>query len=301
MSSLRHLVEAQHRWPVAEGTNAWPNNTQFGLRRSKDDSRSEARGDLLRRTIETEVIPQLLLAHRAAMDEGLNLPQRATLSDAYPRASEIAELARLVVHQDASTALTYVDTVSARGVPLDAIFINLLAPTARLLGELWNEDICNFVDVTIGLSRLQQVLHELSAGSKAKKVGSAQALLVSLPGDQHGFGVFMLQELFRCAGWQVSGGVPVSNGDLIDLARVSPFDMIGLSVSCDTSPDDLFTLIRILRRNAKNRSCQILVGGRFFIEHPELVERVGADATATDGRLAVCQLSSFLDTKPVRC
>ena len=171
MSSLRHLVEAQHRWPVAEGTNAWPNNTQFGSRRSKDDSRSEARGDLLRRTIETEVIPHLLLAHRAAMDEGLNLPQRATLSDAYPRASEIAELARLVVHQDASTALTYVDTVSARGVPLDAIFINLLAPTARLLGELWNEDICSFVDVTIGLSRLQQVLHELSAGSKAKKAG----------------------------------------------------------------------------------------------------------------------------------
>jgi methanogenic corrinoid protein MtbC1 len=43
-----------------------------------------------------------------------------------------------------------------------------------------------------------------------------------------------------------------------------------------------------------------MVGGPLFIEHPELVAGVGADATAADGLQAVAQAQSLLTLLPTR-
>ena len=52
--------------------------------------------------------------------------------------------------------------------------------------------------------RLQQLLRELSAAFEAETLPRLRsAVLVTAPGDQHTFGVFILQEFFRRAGWDV--------------------------------------------------------------------------------------------------
>jgi hypothetical protein len=43
-----------------------------------------------------------------------------------------------------------------------------------------------------------------------------------------------------------------------------------------------------------------MVGGRFFLMHPEAVSGVGADASAQDGRRAVLKVSSLLGTNVLR-
>ena len=43
-----------------------------------------------------------------------------------------------------------------------------------------------------------------------------------------------------------------------------------------------------------------MVGGRIFVAHPELVARVGADATAIDGGQAALQAESLLTLLPRR-
>jgi methanogenic corrinoid protein MtbC1 len=51
---------------------------------------------------------------------------------------------------------------------------------------------------------LQQLLRELSAAFEAETLPRLRsAVLVTAPGDQHTFGVFILQEFFRRAGWDV--------------------------------------------------------------------------------------------------
>jgi MerR family transcriptional regulator, light-induced transcriptional regulator len=189
----------------------------------------------------------------------------------------------------------------AQGTPLDVVFLRLFAPSARYLGELWQEDICDFADVTIALSLLQQLLRELVPdGEVEPRPGARRALLVAAPGEQHTFGIFIVQEFFRRAGWQVCGGFPSTIEELVNVAASEPFDVVGLSVSCDASVERLTTVIRTIRRCASNPAFQMMVGGRFFLEHPEFVTRIGADATAPDGRRAVPQLSSLLDTKAMR-
>ena len=120
------------------------------------------------------------------------------------------------------------------------------------------------------------------------------AVLVAAPGDQHTFGVFILQEFFRRAGWDVRGGSMGSADELLELVQTGPCDLIGLSVSNDVNVEDLASVIRAIREVASPRIPPIIVGGRFFLTNPECVAGVGADATAQDGRRAVLRVSSLL-------
>ena len=150
----------------------------------------------------------------------------------------------------------------------------------------------------MGLGRLQQVLHELSPAFRGR--GRAhehgrRVLLVPVPGEQHSFGLQMVAEFFRRAGWDVWSGPQIASGDdLVQLVRSEWFAVVGLSVGCETRIDALAAGIRAIRRASRNRAIGVLVGGPLFVAHPELVARVGADATAIDGGQAPLQAQNLL-------
>lgn len=66
-------------------------------------------------------------------------------------------------------ASDYVESMGRKGASLETIFLNLFSPAAKYLGKLWEEDICDFADVTIALCRLQQLLRELSAAFRPRR------------------------------------------------------------------------------------------------------------------------------------
>lgn len=238
------------------------------------------------RTIEGEIIPRLMLAHRVNGE----LPGGRRRA-AGPTQEEVAELARIVVSHDVSVACAYVEAMRAREIPVERLYLELLAPVARLLGKLWIADRCTFTDVTIGLLRLQQVMHELSpnfhAEAERERIGGYRALLVPVPGEQHVFGVGIVAEFFRRAGWEIWDEAPRTERGLLELVRAQSFSLIGLSASVDSRLHDIAKTIRNLRRASCNHSVGILVGGLAFLGYPERVTRVGADGSATDGRQAV--------------
>ena len=149
----------------------------------------------------------------------------------------------------------------------------------------------------MALCRLQQLLHELGPafrGEVEHREHGRRALLVPVPGEQHSFGLFMVAEFFRRAGWDVASGPPGSVAELVRLVRGEWFAVVGLSVSSDAKLDALASSIRAIRRASRNRAIGVLAGGPVFLEHPELVALVGADATATDGRQATVQARNLL-------
>jgi MerR family transcriptional regulator, light-induced transcriptional regulator len=237
------------------------------------------------RTIEAEIIPRLMLAHR------LNGPEVVRTRSA-PGPEEIEELARIVVSHDVAVACAYVEAIQARDLTVDRIYLDLLAPVARQLGTLWEEDRCSFTDVTVGLLRLQQVIHELSPRYREEFAQAAECeprrvLLMVTPGEQHTFGIGIVAEFFRRAGWETWHEMPRTEHEMLHLVRDRSFTLIGLSASVDTRLDGLANTIGRLRKASCNHSVGVLVGGLPFLGYPERVERVGADGTAMDGRLAV--------------
>jgi MerR family transcriptional regulator, light-induced transcriptional regulator len=119
-------------------------------------------------------------------------------------------------------------------------------------------------------------------------------MLVPVPGSQHTLGLLMVAEFFRRAGWVVWGDPAATIGDLTHAVRAQWFDMAGFSMGTETQCDVLKKTIASVRKASLNPSMTIMVGGPVFIEKPELVERVGADATAADAAQAVEHAASLL-------
>lgn len=183
-------------------------------------------------------------------------------------------------------ASAYVGALIDRGVAVEIIYLELLTPAARRLGELWSDDACDFVDVTIALGRLQRVVREIShlfVGHGARP-DAGRVLLSCIPGEQHTLGMFMVSEFFVRDGWEVSLGAPVAECDLAALVRDEWFDVVGFSVACNSRIAHLSREIPRLRRESLNPRLAVMVGGRVFNDQPAMVARVHADASATDAR-----------------
>jgi methanogenic corrinoid protein MtbC1 len=78
------------------------------------------------------------------------------------------------------------------------------------------------------------------------------------------------------------------------MVRHNWYGLIGFSMACETELDELAACIRGVRRASRNPNIGVMVGGPIFLEHPEFVALVGADATARDGRQAVLQAQGLL-------
>ena len=249
----------------------------------------------LARTIELEIIPRLVLAHRGQNEVGRGLP--AVGSNGASHSFDVVGFANLVLTCEAEAASAYLAALRERGAEVESLYLDLLAPAAQHLGRLWEEDLCDFTQVTIGLWRLQQVMHAFSPAFQNEiniRGRGRRALLVPAPGEQHTFGLAMVSEFFRRAGWTVWSGVPDTMPEMLAMVRREWFAVVGFSVACGAQLDALAAAIRKVRRASRNRALGVMVGGPLFIEHPELVALVGADATAADGRQAVLQAHALL-------
>ena len=239
---------------------------------------------LLSRAIEDEIIPRLMLAHPTAGD---CLLMSAATSGQVSR-SDIQAFAKLVLAPDENVAHACIDAMRSSGISVETIYTDLLAPVARYLGEMWNEDLCDFTEVTVGLGRLQQVLRELSPafGHSNTSASGNRVLLLPGPGEQHTFGLVMVAEFFRRAGWDVGGGPWEAGADPIVMVQREWFDVVGFSLGNIDQLDDLAACIKSVRASALNKSICVIVGGPLFLANPEYVEYVNADAASTDGAQA---------------
>ena len=242
--------------------------------------------DNLARTIESEIIPRLMLMHRQHVArEDAPVPYAMA-----PTAEDVEALTRLAMQSSPAAALEFVGAVQARGVSDEMICLELLTPAARRLGWMWEEDLCDFTDVTIGLAHLHRLLHEINPGFRndnIKPTHGRKAIIAPVGNEQHTFGLAMVVEFFRQAGWNVWGWPLAVSSDVLRLVQNDHFDMVGLSVSCDTNLVKLKTEVAAIRAMSRNVDIKVLVGGRVFVEKPELVTEVGADATASHAAAAV--------------
>lgn len=247
----------------------------FRTRASVDYDRS------LSMLIEGEIIPRLMIAHAA---------DTPSVSTPGVDPEEIAVLAPLALQVEADALLAHIEAVLARGVTVDTVMVDLLAPAARMLGEWWEDDRCDFVDVTMGLWRLQEVVHEIAARSPADRlltVGGHRALFASMPGDQHSFGTVVVDEVFRRDGWVTDRMSGPQTSELVRRVGDEWFDLVGLTVSCDSHLSTLTSVIAALRNVSRNPRVCIMVGGRTFSADPGMAAEVGADGTAGDARRAL--------------
>lgn len=250
-----------------------------------ETQQSGRRSERLERVIENEIVPRLLLTHRVGpLAPSLAGAVASTLSEA-----DVAAFVEKVRGGDDARAHEYVSQLLSNGTPVESVYLDLLSPTARRLGELWEEDECDFVEVTLAMGRMQRLLRDLSQvfladAGRADTHGAI--LLTCIPGEQHTLGLIMVGEFLIRDGWRVLVGAPWTESDLLESVGADWYDVVGFSVGCQSRVSVLKREIRRVRASSRNPDIKVMVGGKVFIDDPGLIERVGADAAASDAREA---------------
>lgn len=255
-----------------------------GRRRIEHEQSFEIAGEDagLGQLLTVDVIPRLLVAHARPY---VVRPDRGPVVTA----EDVARFAPLAVQCEADELLDRVEEIMARGVGVEQLFVELLAPAARYLGELWEDDRFDFLEVTMGLWRLQEVLREI-AGRTVRPAGSAAprtALFTPMPGDLHSFGPAIVQECFSLAGWNADLLVGSTHREIVEAVAERNLDLFGLTLSHDSHIERAASLIRAIRSVSMNPNISVMVGGRITVEQPGIATLIGADGTADTAAAAV--------------
>lgn len=289
---------------IEAGSAAWRRVIANPLKRRKrlgEDHDPDENGHLSRESInaiiEGDIIPRLLMAHSS----GNGTKQADHASQIAP--SDANRFAMLPLTHEAAGLLEEVDTFLDKGVSVDAIYLDLLAPAARRLGEMWEEDSCDFVDVTMGLWRLQEVMRDVARRSPrvVDTVNNPRsALFAPMPGDQHSFGAIMIEDVFARAGWQSVVLPRPERRELLDAVSHRAYDLVGLTLSRDCPSSALTNLVKAIRSVSANPHISVLIGGRMVNQNPAIVAEVGADGTGADARSALELAERLILSAPSR-
>jgi MerR family transcriptional regulator, light-induced transcriptional regulator len=255
-----------------------------GFARCDTDTSGGSSPEKLALIIEQEIVPRLMLMHQ--MREQPAVKRRRSKAAIGPRILET--FTKLITADDADAVKAFIADRIERGASGSSLCLELLAPTARRLGELWESDAVDFVTVTIAIKRLHALLNLLRAPPAVEPgFGGRFVLLTPVPGDDHSFGLAIVAEFFRASGWHVTGSGLLARHEISAAIETRSFSAIGFSLGSEVLRDELTALIDNVRRRSLNPKIAVLVGGPIFAVHPDWVRQVGADAYAADAKAAV--------------
>ena len=245
----------------------------------------------LERVIHREVLPRLMRSHLSpgVVEKKQDQPVEVSL------AVWLDDFVQVLLKPDPDAALAFVEKMRAEGGVNHAIFLELLAPAARRLGKLWENDDCDFMEVAVGVQRLQRILRVLSpirSGGEGGDGGRSRVLLLPAPGETHLFGIAIVEKFFLDAGWDVTQS---NEHDFLGKLSASWFDVVGFSMSYTRNRERLQNAVAAARRRSANPDLRVLVGGPAFLDNPDLVAKVGADAMAIDAPTAVVSATNLIN------
>lgn len=241
----------------------------------------------LSRIVADHVVPRLVALHEQV---------RGAVGDPLiPSDKDVGELSRLVLGPETPEAVDFVLKLKDGGISLDLLHTELLEPAARRLGDLWTEDKIDFVDVTLGVARLQRLVHVFEGLDQVPDVDEKRTVLLACaPGEQHSFGSTIVQKFLRASGWRVWTCSTPRMEEAADIVAKDWFAVVGFSLSSDIHVEVLKQAILRVRQASQNPKVGIMVGGSAITRHPEWVAAVGADGTAANAPAAVILAKKLL-------
>jgi hypothetical protein len=226
--------------------------------------------------IETQILPRLLAARRR------NVLPRSTFG-AVGR-FDVEVFARALIERDGEAAFAFVCDCRDAGVDEVTLMLEVLAPAARRLGAFWEQDDCDFLDVTEGLTRLEAMLADLNREQELISPAAPALLLLTPPGETHFLGADMAAELFRREGWEAERAGPEG----VRRLATGRFDAVGFSISCERLLPALSELMAVAREAAAPRRPAFLLGGALFASGGSLASGSAGAASGAGPSLNAC-------------
>lgn len=178
----------------------------------------------------------------------------------------------------------------------------LLEPAALAVGRMWCDDTRDFLRVTYAASRLQRLFWRIARECPPPPSRPERyALLAPVPGEQHTFGLSIVEDALRRAGWEVDTCVAGEEGEMLRLVGANRYSFVGLSLGAADLLPGFRRAAADLRRRSLNKDLRIVAGGGLFRDRPSLGLEAGADHVCMNAAQAVDLAESFLAFAGARC
>lgn len=246
-----------------------------------------------------------LLARRsqalAAAPCGGHYPDNETRADPL-HAYRVEEFVQLLLDEHDNGCEDFAFRQAASGADPQRMAADYLGPAARLIGDFWRMDICDFMQVTVCMSRIQRLfwrLVEEYPPTRETRAGCS-ILLSPVPGEQHSFGQSVVEDAFRRQGWHVDSCSFDEEDDLHAFAENNEYQIIGLSISGEPFVPMMAATILKLRRRSRNAGVSIMIGGSLVAIQPDAARGAGADLLVRDVAEALDQAEASVAAKAGR-
>lgn len=250
----------------------------------------------------------------AATDTNSELSVGSVATPEFIGDRDVREVVRLVLSNQNELAQNYVVRLREQGARIEDIFLYVLAPAAHSLGQMWEDDTCDFIAVAMASGNLISIMRGLALGHSRFYHGKIcqdtagnpvvknryNILIATLDHENHVFGGLMVAEFFRLGGWEVETLVPPQKGEFDQMIASDYFDVVAISVASTDDVDLAKKRIKTTRAISKNPKVIIAVGGGAFKNCKSVADTVGADFSATSGEQAVFEATLRVSKQQMR-
>lgn len=225
------------------------------------------------------------------------LAERNLRTQGEPRESVVDSLIAAALTGGAakfSDLLAEMRRVRISAAALADIYIPL---AARRMGADWLEDDLSWMDVTIGVARLQSLLREIGSAWAADRAGDAghgSVLLIIPNSEQHTLGPMVAMGQMRRYGISVCLRIAPSSEELRSLVADRAFDGVMISVAGEEKLDSVRKPVAFLR-SISSAPLPLIIGGAIMAEQGDLAAGMGADLCTNDIGVALEALGLKFD------
>ena len=201
----------------------------------------------------------------------------------------IEEFVELLFDETTDRCQRLVDTVAAECGDPQTVVERLFEPAARVIGESWCADDCDFFKVTIAMSRMQRLFRRLTSDFPPAPRPTCRALRCSPRRPAN-------STRSASRSWTTPSGAAAGKSTAAAARKrrkctgwwppITIRSLACRSASIGCLPE-LAPIVQKLRSKSRNRSVVIMAGGSMVMQNPQAAIDAGFDLLAVDATSAV--------------
>lgn len=178
----------------------------------------------------------------------------------------------------------------SEGIPVDDIYVGILAESMRRVGELWHN-----AEITVDMEHYCTSATQLAMTQLYPEIFAAEptgkTLLCACPGTElHEMGAHIVADVFENNGWNsiyLGAAVPIDY--MLNAVRENAPDLVALSVTMPQHLIDCAAVVKAIKKEFPQQ--KIAVGGRAFDSTDEIWKQWPADFYAADALELLAKVS----------
>lgn len=227
--------------------------------------------------------------------EGLKPERESFLDSDQPFSIEAKQYLELLLKGKRDQASQLIDQLIEQGTAVVDIYEYIFQASQYEVGALWQRNEISVAHEHYCTAATQLIMSRLYPKIFSGKKNGLKLIACSVASELHEIGIRMVSDFFEMDGWDTYYmGSNLPEEHLIQSLREHDANLLAISVTLPIHINRVESIIRNIRKQPEFKDLKIMTGGYPFGVIPGLTEKVGADATAVNARLAIVKANEIV-------